>query len=382
MKKRIVFITGTRADFGKIKPLIMAVENSGDFELSIFATGMHPLSKYGYTIGEVYKTLPFHKFDDNYTNIYTFINQFHGEPMEQILANTISGFSRYVREFKPNMIVVHGDRIEAMAGAIVGALRNIIVAHIEGGELSGTIDESIRHSISKLAHVHFVANEEAADRLKKMGENPDLVFPIGSPDIDIMLSPNLPKIDAVKKHYEINFDNYAIAIYHPVTTDIAGTLRGIKDMVGALLKSGKNYVVIAPNNDEGSDCIFEAYEQIRENPKIRFFPSLRFEYFLTLMKNAEFMIGNSSAGIREAPIYGVPSINLGSRQNKRFSHQSILNVSCDEKSIIEAISKIKTISNCPPCTHFGKGKSITEFMAVLKDEKIWNNPIQKSFYED
>ena len=176
--KKIVFLTGTRADFGKLKPLINKIEGSENFENYVFVTGMHTLSKYGSTYDEVRK--------QKYKEMYIFMNQTHTTAMDIILANTIIGFSNFINEIKPDMIVVHGDRVEALAGAIVGSLNNILVAHIEGGEISGTIDELIRHSITKLSHIHFVANKEAKKRLIQMGEIDSNIYVIGSPDIDIM----------------------------------------------------------------------------------------------------------------------------------------------------------------------------------------------------
>ena len=159
-----------------------------------------------------------------FENIYPYLNQdpFGSSGMDLALANTIQGLGHYVREFSADLIVVHGDRIEALAGATVGALHNILVAHIEGGEVSGTVDELLRHAISKLSHLHFVANQESRNRLMQMGEQPDAVFVIGSPDIDVMLSGSLPSLNEVKSHYEIPFDDYCIFIYHPVTTELAG----------------------------------------------------------------------------------------------------------------------------------------------------------------
>ncbi len=162
-KKKIVFLTGTRADFGKLKSLLNQIVPHAEFDVHIFVTGMHMLSKYGSTYIEVER--------NKFPNIYKFINQNHSDNMDVVLGKTIAGFSDYISETKPDLIVVHGDRVEAMAGAIVGSLRNIKVAHIEGGEVSGTIDEVIRHSVSKLSHVHFVANEEAKNRLIQLGEH-------------------------------------------------------------------------------------------------------------------------------------------------------------------------------------------------------------------
>lgn len=172
-KKRIVFLTGTRADFGKMKSLIKITQNSSLFDVHIFVTGMHMIEQYGKTIIEVQKS--------GFKNIYPFINHDEIVHMDRNLATTINGFSHYIGEMKPDLIVVHGDRIEAMAGAIVGSLNNILVAHIEGGEISGTIDELIRHSISKLAHIHLVSNEQAKKDWCKWVNMKRLFLPLDHP---------------------------------------------------------------------------------------------------------------------------------------------------------------------------------------------------------
>src|SRR5690606_26359348 len=163
-----------------------------------------------------------------------YINQNPNTPMDIALSNTITGLTHYIQEIKPDLIVVHGDRLEALAGAIVGAFNNIRVAHIEGGEVSGTIDESIRHAITKFAHLHFVSNEESKKRIVQLGENPDHVYVIGSPDIDIMHSQNLPSLLKAKERYNIKFDHYSIAIYHPVTTENEYLKQRIKVFVESL----------------------------------------------------------------------------------------------------------------------------------------------------
>ena len=149
-KRKIVFLTGTRADFGKLKPLMDKIEKSEIFDCHIFITGMHTLKKYGNTYQEVMKC--------NYKNTLVYENQKSSNEQDVILANTIYGFSEYIKNLQPDMIIVHGDRVEALGGAIVGSLNNILVSHIEGGEISGTVDELIRHAVSKLSHIHFVAN--------------------------------------------------------------------------------------------------------------------------------------------------------------------------------------------------------------------------------
>jgi UDP-N-acetylglucosamine 2-epimerase (hydrolysing) len=371
-KKKILFITGTRADFGKLKLLINACDLDESLDVYIFVTGMHILPKYGGTGHEVLKC--------NYKNVYTYINQRHNDPQDIILANTIQGLGNYVSIKKPDMLVVHGDRLEALAGGIVGSLNNIIVAHIEGGEVSGTIDEIIRHSISKLSHIHFVANEKAKIRLIQMGELSDNIYIIGSPDIDVMISSSLPSLEHVKEHYNIPFDEFALFIYHPVTTCLHDLMGNISEVIDTLVESKLNYVMIYPNNDPGSDIIVEAIGMLRDNPRINMYPTIRFESFLVLLKNSKFIIGNSSSGIREAPIYSVPTINIGTRQNKRFDHDTIINVYESKEEILNAIRQVKNIK-FKPSNHFGDGKSTGKFMNIISNVKIWDTGIQKYFVD-
>jgi UDP-N-acetylglucosamine 2-epimerase (hydrolysing) len=371
-RRRVLFLTGTRADFGKLKPLIARLAADPAFEYQIFATGMHLLSRFGTTVREIYRA--------GFDVVHPFFNQegtSGGTPMDLTLANTIHGLSLYVREFPPDMIVVHGDRVETLAGAIVGALNNILVAHVEGGELSGTVDELLRHSVSKLSHLHFVANEESRVRLMQMGEAPGSVFVIGSPDIDVMLSPDLPSLDQVRERYEIPFDDYAVALYHPVTTELDQMEHHAAEVVRGLVAAGTNFVVIHPNNDAGSDAIVRAIGELEGHPRFRLIPSMRFEYFLRLLKHARAMVGNSSAGIREAPVYGVPTVNVGSRQRNRFHHESIINVPEDAAQIAATIASLPAAF--PPSLHFGEGRSAEHFHERLRDASLWETPRQKQF---
>lgn len=371
MAKKILFITGTRADFGKLKPLMRKIEKAAELECHIFVTGMHMLSRYGSTLNEIKK--------NNFKNIFPYINQMdnNGFDMDIVLANTIQGIGHYVREYKPDMIVVHGDRVEALAGAIVGTLNNILVAHIEGGEVSGTVDELIRHAVSKLAHLHFVANDEARLRLVQMGESRDAIFVIGSPDIDVMLSDTLPSLAEVKQRYEIPFAEYFIFLYHPVTTALHKLLQDIDIVVDTIKDSGSNFVVIYPNNDRGSDIILESLKRLENNRRFRLFSSLRFEYFLALLKHAQAIVGNSSAGVREAPVYGVPTINIGNRQVNRFHYPSIVDVREDKDEILNALKNLPT--EIKPSLHFGDGNSAAAFLKFLQDPGFWPKSCQKQF---
>ncbi len=375
-KKKIVFLTGTRADFGKIKPLIQILQGSEVFETHVFVTGMHMNKKYGFTAVEIDKC--------GFENVFQFINHEDSSHMDQTLAKTIEGFSYYINEIEPDLVVVHGDRVEAMAGAIVGSLNNILVAHIEGGELSGTIDELIRHAVSKMSHLHLVANEEAAKRLVQLGERRESVFVIGSPDLDIMRSTALPSIERVRSYYDIPFEPFVILMYHPVTTEVGALSEHIKAVVDAVLASEKNYIVIYPNNDTGTEIILNEYKRFEGLERIRVFPSLRFEKFLTLMKHAEFMLGNSSAGIREAPFYGLPSINIGNRQKNRSTDENIVHVENGKESILNAIAHVSHKDHTMVQMEensFGKGNSAEHFLEILQEASFWQTSHQKQFQD-
>ncbi|MDY3908550.1 MAG: UDP-N-acetylglucosamine 2-epimerase [Eubacterium sp.] len=373
-KKRVLFITGTRADYGKIKSLMKEMEQYGVYDVFIYVSGMHLLAKYGSTYREVLK--------DGYKNVYVAFGQPHTGNMSYNLGGVLTSLSAYVKEIEPDMIIVHGDRIDALAGAITGALNNILVAHIEGGEISGTIDDSIRHAISKFAHLHFVCNEEAKKRIMQLGESEEHIYVIGSPDIDVMISEKLPELQDVKTYYEIPFDEYAIFMYHPVTTELGLLKEHISTTVDALIESGRNYVVIYPNNDLGTDIILDEISVLEGMDRFRIFPSIRFEYFLTLLKNSSMIIGNSSAGIRESGVYGVPAIDLGTRQNGRYDIKKLQNVQHVDENVAAILAAIqKTPDYKVQCQSFGKGNSTEQFLEILQKKDIWDCGIQKKFVD-
>jgi UDP-N-acetylglucosamine 2-epimerase (hydrolysing) len=375
--KKIVFLSGTRADFGKLKSLISIVQNSKEFNVHIFVTGMHLNATYGYTVDEIEKS--------GFKNIFKFINHDSIEYMDRTLAKTIEGFSQYVNQISPDLIIVHGDRVEALAGAIVGSLNNILVAHIEGGEVSGTIDELIRHSVTKMSHIHLVSNEEAKKRLIQLGEFENSIFILGSPDLDLMADSNLPNFQEVLNYYDIPFNEYAIAMFHPVTTEYENISRYARNFIDALIESNEKFVLIYPNNDLGSREILKEFNGVRSNNNFKIFPSLRFEFFLRLLKESKFIIGNSSAGIREAPFYNVPTIDIGSRQLNRAKFESVFHCNYEKENIVELIklvsklnfSKVDQMNNY----HFGKGRSDLIFQNLLQNHEFWRIQHQKQFQE-
>lgn len=368
---RVIFLTGTRADYGKLKPLMNACERDVTIENYIYATGMHLLKECGYTINEIKA--------DGYKNIYTPAKYKSNNKMELELADTIIDFSKFICEISPDLIIVHGDRVEPLAGAIVGVMNNIKVAHIEGGEVTGTADEFIRHAITKLSNLHFVANKEAKFRLLQLGELEENIYVIGSPDIDIMVSDCLPDIKEIKHEYKIDFAQYAVFIYHPVTTSTRLSYE-TEQVVRAVLESKYNYIVIMPNNDHGCDTVRLCLNELKGNKKFRMFASVPFEKFLVILKNSEFIIGNSSAGIREACVYGVPAIDIGTRQSGRYNMNVIRNIQhCKEDAgeILQCINNINDYRHTSQ--YFGDGHSAEKFISAIKG--VNKVQFQKKFVE-
>lgn len=367
-----MFVSGTRADFGKLKPLIKASIEQPGVECLTFVTGMHTLPQFGDTWQEFEKeSIPFTIFKNHPGN----------EKMDVALSNTLIGLSQTINEWGPSHVVVHGDRVEALAGAIAAVLNNVLCMHIEGGEISGTVDESLRHSVSKLAHIHLVSNASAKDRLEKMGEDPSKIFILGSPELDVIDSGELPKIEEVKDRYQIDFDSYGICIFHPVTTELDSIHSEVDNLIEAMDQSGRNFVVIESNNDLGSSVIRSKLKAREEKDSLRIIPSMRFEFFITLMRNSDFILGNSSVGVREAPFLGVPSINIGSRQaGRNLSSDSIVNCSAESAEILEAIN-LSSGKRFPRDSLFGDGNSVSRFKQLLDGEAFHRMGLQKMFYE-
>jgi UDP-N-acetylglucosamine 2-epimerase (hydrolysing) len=373
MIRKIVFVTGTRADFGKLSSLMDTIEKTDSFECHIFVTGMHTLEKYGNTFDEVEKK--------GYKNITIFHNQTDTNQQDIILAKTITGFSKFIKQISPDMIIVHGDRVETLAGAIVGSLNNILVSHIEGGEISGTVDELIRHAVTKLSHIHFAANNDAKQRLIQLGESKNSIFVIGSPDIEVMTSVELPTIDQVMEHYKIPFKDFAVFIFHPITTELDALQQQISEVISSLIESNKNYIVIYPNNDTGTEIILEEIKKIENNKKFVIFPSIRFLYFLTILKNAQFIIGNSSAAVREAEVFGTPSINIGTRQQNRSKNNEIFNVEPRKNLILNVIKQVEN-KRFKEKSFFGYVDNTTKrFLDILCNTSVWETSIQKQFID-
>lgn len=371
MTKSILFVTGTRADFGKLEPLAIAARDAG-FEVSFFVTGMHMLARYGLTKIEVQRMAG--------VTVHEYLNQRIGDPQDIILAKTVTGFSDFVREAQPDLVIIHGDRVEALACALVCATNYIRSAHIEGGEVSGTIDEIYRHCNSKLASHHFVSSDAAARRVQALGEDAAAVHVIGSPELDFHAGPSGVTLDDVKARYTIPFDDFGICIFHPVTSEAATMGAQARDLYQALAASNRPFVVIAPNNDPGAEGIFDAIASLPED-RFRVLPSMRFAHFSELMKHAACFIGNSSAGVREAPFVGLPSLDIGTRQNNRGSAASIHHAHAHEADKIAAFLSDIWGQRQSRDQAFGAGTAAARFAAILETDSFWQGDLQKQFHD-
>ncbi len=369
MAKKLLFVTGTRADFGKLRPLAEAAREAG-YDIGFFVTGMHLLERYGLTKFEVHRV--------EGANVFEFPNQEPGDGQDLILARTITGFSRFLSGNRPDLVVVHGDRVEAMACAFSCATNYVRSAHVEGGEVSGTIDEIFRHCNTKLATFHFVSSSEARDRVMRLGEPQDTIFTIGSPELDIHAEPSGVSIDEVREWYDISPEHQGIVVFHPVTSETDTIGQQARALFRSLAESGRRFVVILPNNDPGSDSIMAEIDRLPAD-RFRAIPSMRFNYFSELLRQAAVLVGNSSAGVREAPFLGIPSLDVGTRQTNRSAAPSI--TSCDAADDYAIRLFLETNWNRRHARHiaFGEGGASERFTAVLETPDFWSRPLQKAF---
>lgn len=370
-RRDLLFVTGTRADYGKLEPLALAAREAGH-RVTFFVTGMHMLEKYGLTKEEVHQQKRF--------NVVEFINQRDGDPQDIILAKTVSGFSDFLQEHRPDLVIIHGDRVEALACSLVCATNYVRCAHVEGGEVSGTIDEQFRHCNTKLSSVHLVSSDEAKARVERLGELPETIHVIGSPELDIHGRPSGVTMDDVRKRYDITAAEYGICVFHPVTSETADMGKQAEALFEALTDSGHSYVVILPNNDPGSEKILAVIHTLPAD-RFRVLPSMRFAYFSELMRNAKAIIGNSSMGVREAPFLGVPSLDIGTRQSNRGTAPSLMRCSAHDRRSIDSFLGDFWGRRFDSSQSFGRGDAARSFVELLGQDAFWDRPMQKYFVE-
>ena len=376
-KRKILIVTGSRGEYGYIRPVIKLIESDPALEYSVCATNMHLLPEFGNTINLFHEdNIPV----DN--SVYSALAGYTNASMAKSQGVFLLSFTDIVEKEKPNIILLAGDRGEQLVGAIVGYHMNVPVAHIQAGELSGNVDGMVRHAIARLVHIHFAANRDAKDRLIRTGEQEFRVFNVGAPQVDeIRMGVFASKEDTAKK-FNLELDKpVVLVVQHPVTEESASSAEQMEATMGAVIEADMQTVIVYPNNDAGSTAIQQKIEKARTT-NMRVVRNMDREYFLGLMNIASVIVGNSSSGILEAPSFGLPAINIGRRQHGRFQGKNVIDVkefkSADILSMMKkALSKefcgsLKGMDN-----PYGDGKSSEKIVETLRTIKIDKNLLFK-----
>ncbi len=333
--RKIIYVTGTRADYGLMAKTLSLISADQDLELMVCVTGMHLLEKYGLTVREIE--------DDGFNicgKVDVFLEEESGESMAIAIADELKGMVRIFAKQCPDLVIVLGDRGEMLAAALAAVHLNILVIHIHAGERSGSVDEMIRHAISKLSHYHFTATEEAKDRLVKMGERPENIFVTGAPGLDGIKGLVIMDRSSLCKEAGLNpGEQIALVIFHPIVQEAQMAGQQVSVVLDAIEKSGIQAVYLMPNSDAGGGLIRKRLQCLEENSGFKVYTHLSREKFISWMAAVDVMVGNSSSGIIEAASFGLPVINIGDRQRGRARNINVIDVPVKEKEIFEAISK-------------------------------------------
>ena len=376
MKKKILFVTERRADYSKLYPVLKQIEQSKKFDYYLIVTGSHLLKKHGYTINEIKKDgikiyKKFKMFEEK--------NDDSSAMMTEGFGKAITNLTKIIKTLKPDLIFSGFDIGANFAAAIIGAHMNIHVAHLEGGEITGTIDESIRHSISKFSHIHFTSNNDATKRLEKMGEISKNIFTVGNPSLDTIKSIKIISKKELEKEFCIDLKKpLLLLVQHTVTTEINKIDKYFLETINAINETKYQCIIILGNSDAGSQKI----KKIIKNSNILNYENLPFKKYISLLNYSSVIIGNSSSGIMEAPFLQVPSINVGTRQEGRSNTTSIINVKYNKIAIKKAIEKaigdkkfLKSIKKQKK--QHGNGNSSKKIIQILEKLNLEKIPIQK-----
>ncbi|XP_071792894.1 bifunctional UDP-N-acetylglucosamine 2-epimerase/N-acetylmannosamine kinase-like isoform X2 [Asterias amurensis] len=378
-KMRICVATCNRADYSKLAPIMQAIKKDEELELSVIVLGCHLIDDYGSTYRYIEQ-------DGIYidSRLHTIVRGEDEAAMVESVGLAMVKLPDVLLRLKPDVLIIHGDRFDALSLAASAALMNIRIVHVEGGEISGTIDDMIRHSITKLAHYHVCCTERAHSRLLAMCEDNTAILLAGCTSYDKLLNTDSTNSSAVIQKW-VPLDGqpheYIVALQHPVTTNIKHSLKMFGLMIDALLEFGKKVIILFPNIDAGSKEMTRVMrlKGVEHHPDFKTAKHIPFEEFIVLVANAGCMIGNSSAGIREAGAFGTPVINLGSRQTGRETGENVLH--CREadttQKIIHALD-IQYQKQYPPSYIYGDGHAIPRIMKFLKSIDI-TCETQKSF---
>lgn len=376
--RNVCIITGSRAEYGLLSPVMHAIQKADNIELSVIATGMHLMARFGLTINEIKK-------DGFRIDEEVLVSE--DEDISISFGQMVIGISKALKKIKPNFILVLGDRFEALAATIAARANNIIVAHIHGGDktTSGHIDESIRWAISKFAHLHFVATTQSKNRLIQSGEEDFRIYQVGSPALDVILNKKLKPTSQIAKYFNLNLNEpIVVVLQHPVSLEAKQAGIQIEKTLLAIKELDTQTIIIYPNSDAGAIEMIEKIEKYRDLPHIQIYKNITHAFYLGLLKIASVLVGNSSSGIIEAPSFKLPVVNIGSRNVGREHAENVIFVDYDERQIVAGIKKalfdekfkekVKSVTS-----PYGNGKASSRIVEVLSnisfDKKLFTKQI-------
>lgn len=376
--KKIMILTGSRGEWGYIRPIIKLAKERGDIKIVLVVTNMHLLSSFGNS----YKEIENDGFKIDY-KINMSLDGYNHVTHAKSLGICLMGLPDIIDVEKPDWVLLAGDRGEQLMGAIAAGYTYTPVAHIQAGEVSGNIDGMTRHAIGKLVHMHFASNEDAVERLKKLGEEPFRIFNVGAPQLDEMVQARFTGVDELEAKLNVDLKGgFVLAVMHPVTEEASKAGEQATLFVKALNKIKYPKIVILPNNDAGSTLVKEAITKGKRG-KYYLYSNLKREDYLGLLKNCKCIIGNSSSGLLEAPTFKIPAVNIGRRQNLRFRGINVIDCEFDEEQIDHAVEKAlsESFGNYlqKECINpYGDGHSSERILDLLMNTKVDEKWIIKS----
>ncbi len=378
--KKITLVTANRAEYGILRPLIYQLKEEKEFELQIVVTGTHLEERYGNTQMEIiedgieiYKRI---KILEQGTRPYD---------ISITMANAICGFAEYFKEEKPDLLIVLGDRTEIMGICCAAMNECIPIAHLHGGEVTeGLVDESVRHAITKMSYLHFPATEIYRNRIIQMGEEPERVFNVGALGIENIMNVPLLTYEEVCSQIGIPLHKkYVVVTFHPVAMEEGAESGRVQALIRAMKEKRQYfYLITKANPDVGGEIVNRMLEQFEaEAENVKLVASLGMVKYLSAVKYSEFVLGNSSSAIIEAPGLGTPSVNVGDRQKGRLMAETIISCSNETEEIIKAMEKAQKIKH-EVSKIYGKGNTSGKIVEVLKDFLL-NDKInlKKKFYD-
>lgn len=374
MMRKVCYVTGTRADFGLMQSTLAGINAHPRLELSIVVTGMHLLSAYGNTVADIEKAgLPV-----SY-RVPVEMQPATGATMARNVGRMLGGFVDAFEEIRPDLVLLLGDRGEMLAGALAAIHLNIPVVHVHGGERSGTVDEPVRHAISKLSHYHFTATTGAAQRLVRMGEAEASIWVTGAPGLDGLAA--LAARDRAALCAAAGFDPQrpvALMVFHPVLQELASAGADAECVLDAVLEQGVQVVALMPNSDAGSDAVRAALNARAEAPDLYLATHLPRDAFVSWMAHADLMIGNSSAGIIEAGTFGTPVINIGTRQGMRERNMNVRDVAAESKALARAVKDVLEHGRYTPSNIYGDGLAAGRIVDLLANVSLDSSILMKT----